>query len=67
DSITSLQAAGETSFGSLWQVVGSQLDESAVRTKGNRILPLGLLAAFVLLAIPTPASVRGSRRQRGEA
>ena len=67
DSITSLQAAGETSFGSLWQVVGSQLDEGAVRTKGNRILPLGLLAAFVLLAIPTPASVRGSRRQRGEA
>jgi len=67
DSMTKLQAAGETPYGYLWQVVGARADTpSSAETSGSKNLELGILAAFLLLAIPTPASIRGTRRARSE-
>jgi len=67
DSMTMLQAAGETPYGYLWQVVGASADTpSSAETSDSKNLELGILAAFLLLAIPTPASIRGTRRARSE-
>lgn len=67
DSMTMLQAAGETPYGYLWQVVGSSVETpSSAETSDSKNLELGILAAFLLLAIPTPASIRGTRRARSE-
>jgi len=67
DSMTTLQAAGETPYGYLWQVSGAtaETQSSALRSESKN-LELGILAAFLLLAIPTPASIRGTRRARSE-
>lgn len=65
DSLSLLQSSGQTSFGLLWSVVDrgqSPMLESADHPA--RPWQLFLLAGFVLLAIPTPASVSG-RRVRG--
>ena len=63
-SIALVQAAGDTGFGTLWQVRDAPAQNAYV-LGNNRNLSLGVLAAFLLLAIPTPASIRGSRRSRG--
>jgi hypothetical protein len=58
-----MQAAGQTPYGHLWQVVGSASNTpSSLESPSNRNLQLGILAAFLLLAIPTPASIRGAKR-----
>ena len=63
DSMTMLQAAGQTPYGHLWQVVGSASNTPpSHQSPSNRNLQLGILAAFLLLAIPTPASIRGAKR-----
>jgi GT2 family glycosyltransferase/uncharacterized membrane protein len=63
DSMTILQAAGQTPYGHLWQVVGSANNTpSSLESPSNKNLQLGILAAFLLLAIPTPASIRGAKR-----
>ena len=63
DSVTMLQAAGKTPYGHLWQVVGSAKNTpSSLESPSNKNLQLGVLAAFLLLAIPTPASIRGAKR-----
>jgi hypothetical protein len=67
DSMTMLQAAGETPYGYLWQVLGATADTpTSARRSDSKNLELGILAAFLLLAIPTPASIRGTRRARSE-
>jgi energy-converting hydrogenase Eha subunit A len=63
DSMTMLQAAGQTPYGHLWQVVGSASNiPSSLESPSNRNLQLVILAGFLLLAIPTPASIRGAKR-----
>jgi GT2 family glycosyltransferase len=64
NSVPSFQPAGSTPFGSLWSTgveLGPLVDSD---TNSGRNLQLGLLAVFVLLAIPTRASVIGSRPTR---
>ena len=62
DSLTELQASGETDFGLLWRVVepnsGPRIE---IEHFEQRELQVGVLMAFVLLAIPTPGSIRGRR------
>lgn len=67
DSMTTLQAAGQTPYGHLWQVLGAAANEpSSAQALNGKNLELGILAAFLLLAIPTPGSIRGTRRARSE-
>jgi len=61
-SMEFLQPAGKSEFGLLWQIAG---DAEAVEVKTSnpyRDIQLWVLAAFALLALPTPAAIRGSRR-----
>lgn len=63
-AIPSFQPAGETPFGNLWStgvVLGVDTPSPA---NIQRDFQLGLLVAFVLLAIPTRASVTGAKRTR---
>lgn len=64
NAIPSFQPAGNTPFGSLWST-GVELSTAKVTEPNNRRnLQLGLIAAFVLLAIPTRASVIGSKKTK---
>jgi GT2 family glycosyltransferase len=62
DALPQLAAAGETRWGKLWRVVETREYESVEEPRGFRWLQLGLLAGYLLLAVPTPATVRGSYR-----
>jgi len=63
DSMTFLQNAGQTNFGHLWQVQEAQANyPEAPADSPARNIQLAILAVFLLLAIPTPASIRGARR-----
>lgn len=62
-SMEFLQPAGKSEFGLLWQTgVEPKPALSALAIYPNREIQLGVLAAFVLLALPTPSAIRGSRR-----
>ena len=64
DQVTSLQAAGLTEYGKVWRVLSSSQD-SATQAKSSslwsitKLIQLGVLGGFVLLAIPTS----GRRKQ----
>jgi len=61
-----LQPAGSSEFGLLWQTT-PEVRYLSLPTSETRDWQLGLLALYLLLALPTPASIRGSRRAlRGE-
>lgn len=61
-----LQSAGSSEFGVLWQTT-PKTRYLSLPTSETRDWQLGLLALYLLLALPTPASIRGSRRaMRGE-
>ena len=65
DSMTILQPAGETSFGQLWSFVDVNAGPNVYLAPNPlRELQLGMLAAFALLAIPTPGSITGRRSVR---
>ena len=65
DSLTLLQPSGQTSFGLLWRVVETnQAPAAAPELYSQRDLQLGILAAFLLLAIPSPGSITGRRLRR---
>ena len=62
-SMEFLQPAGQSEFGLLWQTgVESAPPALNADQHENRELQLITLAAFLLLALPTPAAIRGSRR-----
>lgn len=67
-SMEFLQPAGKSEFGLLWQTgVPAKAVPQSMAVHEYREVQLGLLAAFLLLALPTPAAIRGSRRAyRGE-
>jgi hypothetical protein len=57
------QVSGESRFGALYRVnFETETQEFVYST--NREIPLGVLAAYLLLALPTPATVRGRRRKK---
>ena len=65
DSMTILQPVGETGFGQLWSLVESNAGPDVyLAANPLRELQLSLLAAFALLAIPTPGSITGRRSLR---
>ena len=60
-----LQTAGDTEFGKLFRVSGSDSTKAEQEKPGPwAIWQLGVLAVFALLAIPTPAAVSGTRRKQ---
>jgi len=62
-SMEFLQPAGKSEFGLLWQTgVAAKALPAQMAEHPNREFQLALLAAFLLLALPTPAAIRGSRR-----
>jgi GT2 family glycosyltransferase len=61
DSLPQLAAAGETRWGKLWRVVEAR-EYQVAEPQSFRWLQLGLLAGYLLLAVPTPATIRGSYR-----
>ena len=65
DSLNLLQSSGETAFGLLWSVVDkSDPAESFAIADRAKELQLLVIGAFLLLAIPTPASITGRRVRR---
>jgi GT2 family glycosyltransferase len=67
-TMTLFQASGESEYGALFRVLEpSQSAEEAEPDLSLRRLQLGVLAAFVLIAIPTPATIRGYRRKSVES
>ena len=62
DSLPQLAAAGETRWGKLWRVIDALEYEATEQQESIRWLQLALLASYLLLAVPTPATVRGSYR-----
>lgn len=65
-TFASLQSSGESEFGSLYRV--EDLEPANANPVISDFVPiqLGLLAAYLLLSIPTPATIRGSRRVRNQ-
>lgn len=57
------QIAGESSFGSLFRVTSARTEPSVEILTSNRNWQLAILALYGLLAIPTPAAIRGYRRK----
>jgi hypothetical protein len=57
------QVSGESRFGALYRV-NFETEAAEFSYTTSRDLPLGVLAAYLLLALPTPATVRGRRRKR---
>lgn len=59
-----LTFAGQTSDGALWRVDGTELDEKRIRITPWQLLPWLAIISTLLIAVPTPASVRGRARIR---
>jgi len=59
------QSSGESEFGSLYRLDDLEVSEQSYPQSSFVSVQLGLLAAFLLLAIPTTATIRGYRRLRG--
>jgi hypothetical protein len=57
------QVAGESKFGSLFRVIGAEDEPALEIPAANRDWQVAVLAIFALLAIPTPAAIRGYRRR----
>jgi GT2 family glycosyltransferase len=63
-TIALLQSSGESEFGSLYRLAELEVGEQSFSQSSFVSLQLGLLAAYLLMAIPTPATIRGYRRLR---
>lgn len=61
-SMEFLQPAGKSEFGLLWQLAGAVENAQLKASSPYRDIQLWVLAAFALLALPTPSAIRGSRR-----
>jgi hypothetical protein len=59
-----LQSSGESEFGVLYRLDELEASSHDSSPSGFVSIQLALLAAYLLLAIPTPATIRGYRRVR---
>ena len=57
------QVAGESKFGSLFRVIDAKDEPALEIPAAYRDWQVAVLAIFALLAIPTPAAIRGYRRR----
>lgn len=64
ESLPQLADAGETRWGKLYRVISPQGYQPEVEPSPWRPGQLAVLAAYLLLTVPTTASVRGSYRRR---
>lgn len=63
-TLSFLQSSGSSEFGDLYRLDQLQSGTAPEQDSGFKNVQLGVLAAFLLLAIPTPATIRGYRRLR---
>ena len=61
-----LQSSGESEFGTLYRLDDLQPGEGGQVASDFAAIQLGLLAAYLLLSIPTPATIRGYRKVRSQ-
>lgn len=59
-----LTFAGQTSEGALWRADDTELDDRVISFKPLQLLPWFAILSSVLIAVPTPASIRGRARIR---
>jgi hypothetical protein len=57
------QVSGESRLGALYRV-NFETEAAEFESSDNRDIPFVVLAAYLLLALPTPATVRGRRKKR---
>lgn len=59
-----LSFAGQTADGSLWRVDGTELEDKRIQIRPEQLLPWLFIFGSIVIAIPTPASIRGRARIR---
>jgi hypothetical protein len=59
-----LSFAGQTVDGSLWRVDGTELEDKRIQIRPEQLLPWLFIFGAIVIAIPTPASIRGRARIR---
>ena len=60
-----LTFAGQTQGGTLWRADGTELDDKRLQVSLTQFIPWVALLITILIAVPTPASIRGRARIRG--
>lgn len=60
-----LTFAGQTSNGALWRVDETELEQKRIQLSLIQLIPWLAILLTILIAIPTPASIRGRARIRG--
>lgn len=65
-TLSILQSSGESEFGALYRAEDLEPATSSIEISDFAPIQLGLLAAYLLVSIPTPATFRGSRRVRSQ-
>jgi len=60
-----LTFAGQTQGGTLWRADGTELDNKRLQVSLSQFIPWAALLITILIAVPTPASIRGRARIRG--
>ena len=59
-----LTFAGQTTEGALWRADNTELDERRIQLNPLQLIPWVAIVLTLLIAIPTPASIRGRARIR---
>lgn len=59
-----LTFAGQTTEGALWRADNTELEERRIQLNPLQLIPWGAILLALLVAIPTPASIRGRERIR---
>lgn len=59
-----LSFAGQTTEGSLWRADGTELKDKRIQIRPEQLLPWLFIFGAILIALPTPASIRGRVRIR---
>ena len=63
--VPELTFAGQTANGGLWRADATKLEPRRISLRLEQLIPISVLLATLLIAIPTPASIRGRSRVRG--
>ena len=64
--IPELTYAGQTISGGLWRADQTSLRERRISLRLEQLIPISVLLASLVIAIPTPGSIRGRSRLRGQ-
>ena len=64
--IPELTYAGQTNNGGLWRADQTSLKEKRISLRLEQLIPISVLLATLVIAIPTAGSIRGRSRLRGQ-